>query len=89
MPGPRTEPIAPPLPVAGGFASVIPFIMPQGCEIRAVMLTSVAFTGLLASPLVAIAANVVRLVPTVWAYGEFDAKVVPGSSVVSLVRYWL
>jgi uncharacterized membrane protein (UPF0182 family) len=40
VPGPRTEPIAPPLPVAGGFATVIPFIMPPGCEIRALMLTS-------------------------------------------------
>jgi uncharacterized membrane protein (UPF0182 family) len=39
VPGPRTSPIAPPLPVAGGFASVIPFIAPQGCEIRTVMLT--------------------------------------------------
>jgi len=37
--GPRTSSIAAPLPVAGGFASVIPFITPQGCEIRAVMLT--------------------------------------------------
>ena len=37
--GPRTPPIAPPLPVAGGSASVIPFITPQGCEIRAILLT--------------------------------------------------
>jgi uncharacterized membrane protein (UPF0182 family) len=40
VPGPRTSAIAPPLPVAGGMASVIPFITPEGCEIRTVMLTS-------------------------------------------------
>ena len=43
--GPRMPPIAPPLPVAGGFASVIPFVTPEGCEIRAILLTRGAARG--------------------------------------------
>lgn len=37
--------------------------------------TGVRLLVLLMSPLVAIAANVVRLIPTVWAYGAYDAEV--------------
>jgi exosortase len=37
--------------------------------------TGVRLLILLLSPVVAIAANVVRLVPTVWAYGAYDADV--------------
>lgn len=37
--------------------------------------TSVRMLILIASPLVAVAANVVRLIPTVWAFGAFDNSV--------------
>lgn len=38
---------------------------------------------LAASPIVAVVANVIRLVPTVWAYGAFDAEVAEGIHDIS------